>query len=517
MSSFPQVVPPAALAKPRLLTPARLLHGLLAVLAGLAALAFALHLASAFWAENEFSQPEGIVANQSRMMAETGRLYYSLRDYPYTVCAYMPTVYTLQAGLRAAGMTGLLPGRLISFAALLFLVFTVYQMLLLYSCDRRCARLGAALCGCASGLPVWGTVGQVDMLALAFAVGAFHQFSRFWVSGAPALPWAAALAVAALFTKQTYIAAPAAISIALWFRYRREAYRFALTTGGAALALVAFTQWLTGGNFLNNTIFANLNPFSWEKVEQHASLWLITSAQLALITVIGRQRLLMSPARPILLYTALATGVLLITAPKVGSDSNYQMEMNVALILTACLALHALSFFDLVFTKTQSWIPLLIMPLLVHAVLNYRLEFANLIGRVAKEQEFRGQMAGVRTKLAGQRRVLSSDTNLSFQLGQRIEVEPLIYRMLVEAGRIPPARLTADLQQQAFSAVVLYQDLRTNEELHEEIPALTRAQHDVIRARYRHTAFVPGPYRGGVHIYEPSAVSQGKEAGDVAR
>ncbi|MCX6605949.1 MAG: hypothetical protein NTV52_20485, partial [Acidobacteria bacterium] len=56
----------------------------------IAALAVLAHLSVAFWAENELTQPEGIIATQALSFAQDGRLYFDLKDYPYTVCAYMP-------------------------------------------------------------------------------------------------------------------------------------------------------------------------------------------------------------------------------------------------------------------------------------------------------------------------------------------------------------------------------------------------------------------------------------------
>ena len=54
------------------------------------------------WADNSFAGPESVVAAQSMMLERNGTLYYGLNGYPYTVCAYMPTFYLLEAGLSEA-------------------------------------------------------------------------------------------------------------------------------------------------------------------------------------------------------------------------------------------------------------------------------------------------------------------------------------------------------------------------------------------------------------------------------
>ena len=416
----------------------------------------------------------------------------------------MPVGYGLQSGLQKLGLSPYVAGRLISMVALMVLAWLVYRILWLYSSDRRCAWLGAALCGCTSGLPFWGTVGQMDMLAITLALAAFHQFSRYGMLRTDSLRWAIVLTVLAVFTKQTVLAAPAAILVALWLRDRRPALRFALTTGGVSIGLLLVANVLTHGSFLANTLYANINPFAWEKIEQHGMFWLIASGQLAIITGLGARQLWRRDSWPALIYLGLAVLVLMLTAGKVGSDSNYQVESTVLLVIAACLSLHALGFFDLVFTGSRSRVPLLAMPLLLHVLLNVRLEIPNLIGRYAKELHFRQQTTGVLGQV-GAGRVLSADTNALIHLGRSIEVEPLIYRLLVEAGRIDPARVTQDLAARRFATVILYHDLHRTEALHAEIPTLPAAQLAEIRRHYQRVAHIPGPYLGGLYLYKPKS------------
>src|ERR1700689_3263095 len=178
------------------------------------------------WAQNGFSGPESVVASQAIMLAHDGTLYYDLNHYPYTVCAYMPTLYLLEAGLYKLGLPAYTAGRLISFGALLGIIALMRQLVLLYTRDRYCAWT-AALLGASSGLLLsWGTVGQVDTLAAMFALAAFYQYSRYAVRGERTLIWAAAFALLAFFPKQTILACPAAIFVLLWFHRRKTAIQF---------------------------------------------------------------------------------------------------------------------------------------------------------------------------------------------------------------------------------------------------------------------------------------------------
>ena len=151
----------------------------------------------------------------------------------------------------------------------------VRHLLLLYTRSQSCAWTGLILCASTSLVLSWGTVGQVDMLAIFFAMLGFYQYSRYAVRGEPTLLLAGACVILACFTKQTAIACPAAIVVLLWFRNRRAALLFAGGVGGFALAAVLAINAFTNGRFLSNTLFANLNPFAWEKLWTHVHYMLI--------------------------------------------------------------------------------------------------------------------------------------------------------------------------------------------------------------------------------------------------
>ena len=72
------------------------------VASAMAAILLLCYVATSWWAANELSPPESVVAAQSLMLAHDGTLYYDLNHYPYTVCAYMPSFYWLDSGLIRA-------------------------------------------------------------------------------------------------------------------------------------------------------------------------------------------------------------------------------------------------------------------------------------------------------------------------------------------------------------------------------------------------------------------------------
>ncbi|MGA3024655.1 MAG: glycosyltransferase family 39 protein [Bryobacteraceae bacterium] len=470
-----------------------------------AAIGLLCHFAMLAWAGNEFTQPESIVAAQSTMLARDGTLYYPLDRYPYTVCAYMPIYYVLDAGLIGIGLPAFTAGRSISFAALLGIFALCWRMLMLYTGDRYVAGTGTLLCASTSVLLAWGTVGQVDTLALFFALAAFYCYSRYSIRGENALLAAGALAAAALFTKQTMVACPAAIFVLLWFGRRRVALQFGVGLAAVVLALVAALNAATHGRLLTDTVLANLNPFAWEKVSQHVHYILIAAGELVVIALAGARRALRGPGKGLFLYLGLAAAVLAGTAPKIGSDSNYQIESTVLLILCASVALHALNFFPLLFGTSRTWITLLQLPLALHLILNYRITGPFLLLRLAREQRARQQVAALQPFAGGRGRILSTDMNALVHLRGRVEVEPLIYKLLVRAGRVDPEPVRRDLAGQVFSTVILYHDVSRPADPDLEFPTLPERQLAEIRRHYRLAAHIPGPWLDGVYVYKPAA------------
>lgn len=477
-------------------------------LLGMAVLSLAAYVFTALWASNEFSQVESIVGLQSRALSEGEPLYHTLTTYPFSVRAYMPIFYTVSAVLQRAGLEVLSAGRLISLAALGGILFLIWRTAWLYTRERAIAWLALALGSVSQLLAGWGTIGQVDMLAICLSFGGFYQFSRYRLEGVRSLDLAAWFCVAGLFTKQTVLAVPAAIALSLLLSEPRKALRFAAIVGGAGGVMVLTADWFTNGRFLANTVFANMNPFVLRKLAEQ-----VTNAIplfLPLLVIVGcglvaaRGRMQTEP----FLHLAFAIGVYILTAGKLGSERNYQLEIAVSLALCAGISLHSLDFAGHLARRSLHWITVLVLQLGVYGVQNVRIAYADLMGRYANELLLDAQYAEIGELVSGPGRVLSTDSNLLLRAGKAIEVEPLIYRLLVEAGRIDPASVCHDLETQAFQSIVLYEDVSGKPDLRPEIPRLTEPQMEIIRQRYQLQKFAAGPYVGGVFVYQPRPDAQ---------
>jgi hypothetical protein len=471
----------------------------------LAAIVLLCYLATMLWAANELSPPESVVAAQSLMLAHDGTLYYDLQHYPFTVCAYMPSFYWLESGLIRAGLPAFQAGRWISFAALLGLIALCGRIALLYTGDRHAAWVASLAAASSSLLGSWGTVGQVDMLAAFFALAAFYNYSRFQVRDANALWIAGVYAALAVFTKQTMIAAPAAIFLCLWMRDRRKALWFGALVGGGSAVVVLAINVALDGRFLANTVFANMNPFSAAKFLAQLRYFVSISFGMLAIVVVSFGRMLRGRALAPCVYLILAVLVFLGTAAKVGSDINYQIESTVLLAVCAAIGLHQINFFQLYFERSKSWITLLLIPLALHVVIGYRVSANVLLGRLVNEKLFRAEVAQLKPYVQPSGGlVLSTDFNAMVRLRQRMDVEPLIYNLLVSVHKIDPEPVRRDLARGAFSTVILSEDLFQLRQFGDaEIGTLPDIQLDEVRRHYRLVQHIPGPFLDGVYVYQP--------------
>lgn len=491
MSTIASSIPAASLSR-RTETGVRRLMWAVSILA---AVALACHFALILWAQNAFSGPESVIAGNSTRLAHDGILYNDLKHYPYTVSAYMPIFYSLEAVISKTGIPPATAGRLVSFAAFLGILALSRRIVLHYARDVYCAWLAVLLIASTSLVEYWGTTGQTDTLAVFWSMAAFYCFSRRWLVAA------GTFAALAFFTKQTMLASSAAIFVLLWMERPKTALRFGAILAACVAATALAIDHATSGSFFTDTVRGNMNPLSIEKLKQHAVV-LIGAGQMMLILAAGIQKSWRA-SRDLLVYLAFATAVLLLTAAKIGSDTNYQIEFTIVLTLCAVVTLHAVDFFPLTFAGSKRWITLLQIPLAVHLALNFRMTKNLLQERIAVEQQFRSEVAALRPYV-GAGPLLSADYNASIRLQGTMQVEPLIYNMLVNSGVIDPEPVRRDLAAERFATIILFEDLNHPDPTRDaETSTLPPAQLEQIRKHYHLVAHLNSPYPSGVYVYKP--------------
>ncbi len=474
----------------------------------LAAIVLLCYVATMLWAVNELSPPESVVAAQSLMLVHDGTLYYDLKHYPFTVCAYMPSFYWLESGLIRAGLSAVHAGRLISVAAFLGLAAIVL-------CGRLCCFF-TPITATRPGLRRWPQVPARcwDRGERSAKWICWRRFSRsrrsiitlrFEVRGANSLWIAGVYAALAVFTKQTMIAAPAAIFLCLLMRDRKKALWFGALLGSGVAAVALAINGALDGRFLANTVFANMNPFSVDKFLAQFRYFASISFGMLVIVVVSFGRMLRERALAPCVYLILAVLVFLGTAAKVGSDTNYQIESTLLLAICAAIGLHQMDFFQLYFARSKSWVTLLLIPLALHVAIGYRVSANALLSRLMNEKLFRAEIEQLKPYVQPSGGlVLSTDFNAMVRLRQRMDVEPLIYNLLVSVHRIDPEPVRRDLARSAFSTVILSEDVFQPQQFGDaEIGTLPLSEIDEVRKHYRLVRHVPGPFLDGVYVYQP--------------
>lgn len=456
----------------------------LIVISSIVGAALLAHLAVLVWAQNELTPVESIVALHSNMLATGQGLYYDLNHYPFTISPYGPIFYSVSALFHRLGLPWFQSARLLSYTALLTALWLLWRASGSLVSNPYARITGVVLAASTSNLLFWGTVGQTDMLAVCFALAAFQSFLA-WRDrrSSRGLLLSGLFVILAVFTKQTALSAGVAIGLTLLLEDRKNALWWIPTVGsmgvGLALALNAFTH----GHYFANAIFANINPFSVDKLLQHLQYFGLTCVGVLIVIAAGlrhgSRRLV-----PLYLYTALAAGVWLATAPKIGSDLNYQIETVLLISLWAACSLDRLQFFPKLFRQDRGWVTLLNIPLLLHVVLNVVLTANVLAARVLMEPQKAAESAALMPYLQPGGPVLTSQFNALMHSRGCIEVEPLIYTTLVKTGLVDGTPVLRDLQARRFEHVIISQDVfapRAAAWDNEETLSLPPSQLDALR------------------------------------
>ncbi|MEG3123481.1 glycosyltransferase family 39 protein [Sphingomonas sp. GB1N7] len=256
---------------------------------GLARLAA--HAAFAFGYPYDLDYGEGVVWQQMRYIL-AGHGYAPLQAFPAFVFEYPPVYPLVTAGTaRVFGLDELYAGRLVSFVATAIcalLIALLTARAIPPDQPRRIRRAAAAFAALAFvTLPVvltWALLMRIDMLACAITLAGMALAAAS--IRRPKLAIAAGIAfAAALYTRQTNLPAPAAAFLVLVFANRRAAWTMlaaAIVSGGIALAIL---EAMSGGYFLVNILFYNINRIVWAHATMLGAVLLASIVTLALGTI----------------------------------------------------------------------------------------------------------------------------------------------------------------------------------------------------------------------------------------
>lgn len=437
---------------------------------------------------------EGLLAWQAAHITDPASAYAPMDRYPFVVFQYPPLFHlAVRAISNLAGTTDLLAsGRAVSLisAALLCAVagWITCQIL-----PRRVDRFGRILAATfAAALPTafynfeWAWLARVDMLAVLLSFSGVALFAAR-PDRVPVQILASVLMVAALYTKQTALAAPIACLSVAWVMDRRIFLRLLITMGVLGGSAFGWLEWWTHGQALVHLVRYNQIAFSIARAGQgvlmnlrHMTGPLLLAAGAAFPVFQVVRRLVRSGRWGLLganlcgnryrrsivvfaLYGA-AAGLISLTFGKAGSDINYFLEWNFSLApLVGVLLFRAGNALG----RSVRWQPVSVAALLVPLLLLepgfdrardgwIRAWHGPLPADLEKAEIYPRMLATVQNTSGNP--VFSEDMNLLYKAGKEIPADPAMIEYLAKAGLWDERPFVNMVRQQRFSLIVAIVD-----------------------------------------------------------
>lgn len=295
----------------------------------------------------ETSHPEAAVAYHGLKFVQSGKIYPSINEPPYTPVAYMPLYYVLlgiPAKLGHLGLDGVLRvGRTMSVLAYLLIALLVYRWGRREGAAPTLAFIGAALViGQYDAFP-WNVTARPDFLAILLTFLGLYVLS---CADSEWLVMASGICLSlALLLKQSVIAAPLAAGV--WLLLQRRLRSAAILTASTVLPVLGCVAVLQvrGDHF-----FANMSALGHAGHSSQGALDLVhrefggANAEYTLIglAIIGVVCAYLKPTASrtlIALYFLTSWLVALRTISHIGSNYNYFLEPWAVSSLLAILGL----------------------------------------------------------------------------------------------------------------------------------------------------------------------------------
>ncbi|MBZ0255272.1 glycosyltransferase family 39 protein [bacterium] len=409
----------------------------------------------------DLDNSEGFILYQSVRIAQGEFLYPPLDAAPYLVDNY-PPVYPI-VGAIGVKLFG------VGFAWLrgVSLLSTVLTALLLgvWTHQKTRSRSAALMAGLIFltfyHVYQWGALARVDSLGLLFCIAALAVFerSRRWQFTVPLLLFA-------LFTKQSFFAAPMAITACLAASDWKRAVKFIIAVAASSLLIWACILFLSSGRAWNHLVTYNANAFYWADVWINFShwIWMYTvwgCAPLAVLLMDAKRiRCNDEGASPLLLWFMLGAIAEALLCGKIGSAPNYFLAL-VAAASVGCGVIYA-EFDNLRKTSVAShiaysfFVAAFILQLV--ATLHWPYSAMDFAPTPTRAEAQAGRLMQNRLqKIDGP--VLSDLCGLPLLDGQGPVMQPFILTQLSHEGEWNQQPLLDAIKQRRFSALLLHFDL----------------------------------------------------------
>ena len=291
-------------------------------------------------ASGELMYSEGGMLHNMIQVRDGAPLYADFQRPPFNMAVYFPLYYwAVGIGARlghldVAGMVTL--ARSLTAAATIVVAVLLAAIGRQVGLSGRSAAVGAGLFLSSYVVQPWGYTARPDMLALAFSLAGLWVGMR-WPTRRGVLG-AGLLFVAAFYTKQSYVVAVGALTLALL--HARQWGRALVLVGlwwACAIGGFVMLQAATGGLFALNVVSSQALPMQITSVVYHTSLFVTLSILPLVLACLGWGGGAAAgwPHPVVRWYAVLAAAIGVFTVAKVGSHYNYFLELGAALAILA--------------------------------------------------------------------------------------------------------------------------------------------------------------------------------------
>jgi hypothetical protein len=442
--------------------------------------AFVLQSAIALRTDSELDYGEGIVMWQAANVTKWKKAYHPVEEYPHIVFHYTPLFHLTSRALAPLTNNLLEAGRLTSILSLAAtcLIGALLTAWTLPPGGSGFARSVAAFTAGALffSTPVWtwGVLMRVDMLAIFLTVVGLTLFV-----GARRRPLFSFLAfvffVAAVYTKQTSLAAPIACFILAFIERPRRALQLLGFSTALGLVVLALLLNATDGLILRHLITYNQNPYFPEqilsKLKYHYQYLvgpLLFAGLFPIALLRPRKTRLITRLRIVLKRTLFERCVLIVavyfwmsaliaaaTISKQGAFDNYFLEMDVAACWLSGMLVGWLAR-RISFTPRRAFVFLqviVIFVLLVQCGTAWRKIAAIQRTHAHPPVDRSHEVVNFIKELPGP--VYSEDMVILMQAGKEIPAEPAIITALAADGKWNESGFVDRIRNAEFSAIVV--------------------------------------------------------------
>jgi hypothetical protein len=315
---------------------------------------------------------------------------------------------------------------------------------------------------------------RVDALAMLLSYSAIALFvvgrnqpRRIYLSFA--------LFAAAVFTKQTMIAAPAACLLILYLENRRLLVRVVVSTGSVMVFALILLQRATNGAFLRNIISYNRNPFLLGRlvrlqVDQIADNGVVLAACLVLplmylvhlrspLAVSARIRALLERdlfgrCVAVIAVVFVLSYAVSFTVGKLGSSYNYFFETDIAASLGAGLFLGWLMRYRSGYSGGARTMYAVFATLIFafHAARVERVMYEAVDTIRRPPPDYSAEVVRVLKSTPG--RVYSENMTILAEAGKKVEAEPFTVTSLAGTGQWDESPFVQEIEDRRFSMIV---------------------------------------------------------------